>query len=94
MEAALVRSEVDVIAKFGGVSISGHSSLPPEFLAQDRSQELLDASIALIVIQAVIFAGYVTARIIRGEGIGWVARILVPASYLNVLALAILGISE
>lgn len=69
-------------------------ALGPEFLAEDVTYKLINSSVAFLVVQTVVFVMYMSSRMIHGTGNGWTTWLLVPASYICVLALSVSGIRK
>ncbi|KAI1763224.1 hypothetical protein GGR53DRAFT_531687 [Hypoxylon sp. FL1150] len=67
-------------------------NLPPEFLAVDIHQKLMDASIAFIILSTLTYALFNISRITCAERNGWETWTVYPFSYICSLALSILGI--
>lgn len=66
----------------------------PEFLAEDNSQQTIDASIAGIVFITAVYATFLTSRLFYSERNYWEFWVLYPLSYLVCLGLCIGGIRE
>jgi hypothetical protein len=68
--------------------------LPPEYLSEDQSYKLLNASIAFLVVQTLVFCGYLTSRWLHKGSNQWSTTGLVMASYLCQLSLSIAGMCK
>lgn len=72
----------------------GLDSYSPEYLAEDDSQSLIDASVAVIVVITIVYAMFLISRLFCAEHNHWEFRVLYPFSYLLCLGLCINGICE
>ncbi|KAK2596435.1 hypothetical protein N8I77_013325 [Diaporthe amygdali] len=70
----------------------GLDSYSPEYLAEDDSQSLIDASVAVIVVITIVYAMFLISRLFCAEHNHWEFRVLYPFSYLLCLGLCINGI--
>ncbi|KAG6362557.1 hypothetical protein INS49_007649 [Diaporthe citri] len=71
---------------------AGLDSYSPEYLAEDDSQRLIDASISVIVVITIVLAIFLISRLFCAERNHWEVWILYPLNYLLCLGLCINGI--
>lgn len=69
-------------------------ALPPEYMAEDIGQRLMDASIALIVVINVVYVLFILSRVYMAERNYWEVWTIYPISYGFVLTQAILCVCE
>ncbi|OTA59690.1 hypothetical protein K449DRAFT_435947 [Hypoxylon sp. EC38] len=68
------------------------SGLPPDFIAIDDHQKLMNASVVFMLVTTVIYILFNTSRLLHAERNGWETWTLYPLSYICSLAISIIGI--
>lgn len=66
----------------------------PAYLAEDDSQRLIDASVAAIVVITIIYAMFLTSRMVYAERNHWEIWVLYPLSYFLCLGICINGVCK
>lgn len=73
---------------------AGLDSYSPEYLAEDDSQRLINASVAVTVVITIVLAIFLISRLFCAERNHWEVWVLYPFNYLLCLGSCINGICE
>lgn len=72
----------------------GFDAYPVDYLAEDDSQKLINASIVVILVITIVYAMFLASRFFFAECNHWEIWVLYPLSYLVCLGLCITGVCK